>query len=153
VKRAYFDASAVAKLVHEERESPALVDFLEDPMEVTTSAISEVEVTRALRRYRIPSDEISDALRGFTVVSIDAEIRAHAAALDPPTVRSLDAIHLATALAVGTDGLEVVTYDDRLAEAAEAHGLSVVQPGRPPRAAAPGKSRRRRVSAGIRARA
>jgi predicted nucleic acid-binding protein len=142
VRRAYFDASAITKLVHEERESLALVDFLVEPMDVVTSAISEVEVVRALRRYRIAPEEVADALRGFVVVAIDAEIRAQAAALDPPTVRSLDAIHLATAMALGADGLDVVTYDDRLADAADAHGFTVVQPGRPARKAARGKSRR-----------
>lgn len=128
--RAYFDASAIAKLIHEERESQALLDFLDDPIEATTSAISDVEVTRALRRHGIPADDIADALRGFIVVEVDAAILATAGAFDPPILRSLDAVHLATALAVGASGLQMVTYDDRLAEAARAAGLAVTQPGR-----------------------
>lgn len=131
MKRAYFDASAIAKLIHAERESLALVDFIEDPLEATTSAISEIEVTRALRRHGIQPAEVAEALRGFIVVAIDADIRARAAALDPPTLRSLDAVHLATAFAIGHTELLFVTYDDRLADAARAHGLSVAQPGRP----------------------
>lgn len=130
MKRAYFDSSAIAKLLREEPESLALVDFLEEPMEATTSALSEVEVARALMRSGITPDEVADALRAFIVISIDEPIRARAAALAPPAIRSLDAIHLATALAVGADGLHLVTYDDRLADAARAHGVTVVQPGR-----------------------
>lgn len=130
MKRAYFDSSAIAKLVREERESVALLDFLEEPMEATTSAISEVEVARALRRHGVSVQDVTEALRGFIVVSLDADIRARAAALDPPTLRSLDAVHLTTAFAVGTENLYLVTYDDRLAEAARAHGLRVAQPGK-----------------------
>ena len=130
MKRAYFDASAIAKLVHEELESQALVDFLEDPMEASTSAISEVEVVRALRRHGAQAAAVAEALRGFVVVSVDAGIRTQAAALNPLMLRSLDAVHLATAIAVGTDGLHLVTYDERLAEAARVYGLTVVQPGR-----------------------
>jgi predicted nucleic acid-binding protein len=130
VKRAYFDASAIAKLIHEERESLALVDFLDDPMEAVTSAMSGVEVPRALRRHGVADEEVAEALKGLIVVSVDADILARASALEPTTLRSLDALHLATALAVGTDGLQVVTYDDRLAQAAREQGLTVVQPGR-----------------------
>jgi predicted nucleic acid-binding protein len=130
VKRAYFDASAIAKLIREERESLALVDFLDDPMEAVTSAVSEIEVPRALRRHGVTAEEVAEALKGLIVVSVDSEIRARASALEPTTLRSLDALHLATALAIGTDGLQVVTYDDRLAQAAREHGLAVVQPGR-----------------------
>ncbi len=130
MKRAYFDASAIAKLIREERESLALVDFLEEPMEAVTSALSEVEVPRELRPYGVSAEEVAGALKGFVVVSISPDILARAAALDPPSMRSLDALHLATAMAVGTDGLHVVTYDDRLAAAARAYGLAVAQPGR-----------------------
>lgn len=132
MKRAYFDASAIAKLIREEQESLALVDFLDEPMEAVTSALSAVEVPRALSRYGVAVEEVSEALKGLIVVSIDADILGRAGALEPPALRSLDALHLATAMAVGTDGLQVVTYDDRLAAAARAHGLTVVQPGRIP---------------------
>lgn len=57
-------------------------------------------------------------------------MRDEAARLGSPQVRALDAIHLATALAIGDDDLEFITYDDRLADAARAEGLTVVQPGR-----------------------
>jgi hypothetical protein len=59
-------------------------------------------------------------------------VRDEAARLGSAQVRALDAIHLATALAIGDDDLEFITYDDRLADAARAEGLTVVQPGRCP---------------------
>ena len=127
--RAYFDASAIVKLIHHERESLALFELLDQEIEACTSAVSEIEVVRTLSRLGVPRDEADDALRGFYVVGLDGAIRARAARLTPPTVRSLDAIHLATALEVGAD-LSLVTYDERLAEAARAQGLGVVQPGR-----------------------
>lgn len=128
--RAYFDASAIVKLVCEEAESRALLHFLDEPMEAVTSAISAVEVPRALTRLGFAADEAHAALRAFYVVGIDATILARAATLAPRTVRSLDAVHLATALEVGAAGLRVVTYDDRLALAARGLGLTVVRPGR-----------------------
>jgi predicted nucleic acid-binding protein len=129
VTRAYFDASAIVKLIHHERESLALFELLDSEIEACTSAVSEIEVVRTLSRLGAPRGQADDALRGFYVVGIDAAIRARAARLTPPTVRSLDAIHLATALEVGAD-LSLVTYDEHMADAARAQGLKVVQPGR-----------------------
>ena len=62
------------------------------------------------------------------LIELDAATAAHAARLGPPTVRSLDAIHLASALTVGADLHAFATYDARLAEAARLVGLPVVQP-------------------------
>lgn len=124
------DASAIAKLVCEERESLALVQFLEDSLEACTSALSEIEVPRALLRRGFSWDDVHAALGGFYIIGVDAAIRARAGSLTPFTLRSLDAIHLATALEVGTAGLQVVTYDDALAGAARGLGLTVAQPGR-----------------------
>ncbi len=149
MRRAYFDSSAIAKLVREEVESSALVDYLEEPMEATTSVVSEIEVIRALARHHVPAADVADAMRGFILVAVDERVRATAAALEPATLRLLDALHLATALAVGPDGLELVTYDDRLAEAARTHGVRVAQPGRPARVTVATRTRgtgaRRRV--------
>jgi predicted nucleic acid-binding protein len=72
-------------------------------------------------------EEVAEAtyLLGITPAIIEL-----AARIDPPHLRSLDAIHLATALSIDDADLEVITYDDRLAAAARANGLTVVQPGR-----------------------
>ena len=128
MRRAYFDASALVKLSHVEPYSQALVDYLEEnPIEASTSIIANVEVRRALRRAGAASDE---AVRGFYLVALNEEISEKAAQLGSPLVRSLDAIHLATALAIADQQLEFITYDDRQADAARAAGLKVVQPGR-----------------------
>jgi predicted nucleic acid-binding protein len=128
VRRAYFDTSAVVKLSHAEPYSEALIDYLDDgEVQASTSIIAEVEVRRALRRAGASSNE---AVAGFYLVALDEEIRAEAARLGSPFVRALDAIHLATALAIADAQLEFVTYDDRQADAARECGLRVVQPGR-----------------------
>lgn len=126
--RAYFDSSAIVKLTHLERESQALIDYLDnDDIEATASVLSEVEVIRALQRVR---DEPEAAVRGFYLLNLDADILRDAASLGSPMLRTLDALHVATALAIGDPKLEFVTYDDRQAAAARECGLRVVQPGR-----------------------
>lgn len=128
MRRSYFDSSAIVKLTHLERESQALIDYLdESDIEASVSVVAEVEVRRALQRVR---DDPKDAVRGFYLLNLDADILHHAADLGSPALRTLDAIHLATALAIGDPKLEFVTYDDRLAAAACECGLKVVQPGR-----------------------
>lgn len=126
---AYFDASAIIKLGVHERESEALVDLLQQPLECSTSSLSRVETVRALRRLAIPRDETTAILRGFFFVDLSNAVLDSAAVLDPAPLRALDAIHLASALSIG-NAIQFVTYDNRLATAAQAHGLRVVQPGR-----------------------
>jgi predicted nucleic acid-binding protein len=130
VRSAYFDASAVVKLCTHEPESLALVDYLQELVEVSTCTLTITEAGRALRGRPVSSEEIDSALDGFHLIAVHS-LRLHeAAVLDPPSLRSLDAIHLACALAIRADELDFVTYDARLAEAARAHELRVVQPGR-----------------------
>lgn len=116
------------KLTHEETESSALVDYLEGPsIEVSTSILSEVEVLRNLQRFQVSADQ---AMLGLYLVALDDDIRRTAIELGNATLGSLDAIHVATALAIADRDLEFVTYDERQAKAARAAGLRVVQPGR-----------------------
>lgn len=126
--RAYFDSSAIVKLTLLERESLALVDYLTDnEVEVSTSIVAEVEVIRALRRANV---DFTVALRGFFLLQLDVDICREAARLGSPTLRSIDAIHIATAVAIGERDVEFVTYDDRMIATALDCGLKVVQPGR-----------------------
>ena len=127
--RVYLDTSAILKLTCQEAESMALGQLLAPPTEACTSAIAEVEVPRALRRLGFAAGEGQAALDGLYVIDLDAAIRARAATLLPLTVRSIDALHLATALELGA-GVDIVTYDEVLAAAARAHGFTVRQPGR-----------------------
>lgn len=128
MRRAYFDTSAAVKLSHAEPHSEALIDYLDEgPVEVSTSIIADIEVARALRRAGAVDDQ---AVTGFYLLALDADICREAARLGSTALRSIDAIHIATALAIGDRQLEFITYDDRQADAARAAGLKVVQPGR-----------------------
>jgi predicted nucleic acid-binding protein len=130
--RAYVDSSALVKLIAQEPETAALEADLAARDGLLTSRLAVLECRRAARR--VPDRRLlqtADAvLEAVHLLDITAVILNVAAALDPPLLRSLDAIHVATALSVGDPTLEVLTYDTRCADAARANGLTVVQPGR-----------------------
>jgi uncharacterized protein len=117
------------KLVVEERESGALRDLLERDADQLASAVVEVEVVRAVRRA-VPElvPQAQRVVSQLTVVEVSEPIRKRAALLDPVTLRSLDALHLATALEVREELDGLVTYDARMAETAKTLGLAVVAP-------------------------
>lgn len=93
--------------------------------------MSLTEVVRALQRHGSHEDDDPEGLlEAFTVLDLTPGICRTAGALAPVALRSLDAIHLATALSIGDQALELVTYDARLARAAALHGLAVAHPGR-----------------------
>jgi predicted nucleic acid-binding protein len=125
---AYLDASAFFKLVLPEAESQALRSALSTQRWIS-SALLEVEVVLAVRR-REPSgvDAARRVLAGVELIDIDPYVRRVAADLGDPPLRSLDAIHLATALSLEDHVGTVITYDQRLAAAAQAHGLPVTVP-------------------------
>ena len=117
------------KLGRPERESQALIDYLDEHQpNALTSILADVEVRRTLDRLRARGAEPNEHLRGFFLIDLSRDVRDLAAKV-APELRSLDAAHLATALSLEVD-LDFVTYDDRLAAAARAAGLRVVQPGR-----------------------
>ncbi len=117
------------KLVVEEAESDALRDLLAGAPDQIASAVVEIEVVRAVRRAAPELVPLGQrVVSQLTVVEPTEPIRARAALLDPPTLRALDALHLATALEVGEDLDGVLTYDSRLAAAAKALDLTVLAP-------------------------
>ena len=127
----YLDSSALVKLVVAEPESSVLADFLRGWSERVSSAVTLTEVPRALRRAGFGASERRRAREMMTriaLVDVDRRILVAAAALDPPALRTLDAVHLATALAVREDLAAIVTYDRRLAAAAERLQLEVSVP-------------------------
>ena len=129
----YLDASAIVKLATEEPESDALRGWLRERSSTITSRISTVEVARAIARQTESGGErgraaVREAFTSVSLLELDADIANRAADVGPPTVRALDAIHVATALAIGSELAEFVTYDQRLADAARAAGLEVVAP-------------------------
>lgn len=126
----YLDASALVKLVVVEPESAALTAFLGNWRDRITSRISAVEVARAVRREarRELRDRVAELLESVAFVELNPELARIAGTLDPPTLRSVDAVHVASALSVGTDAGPFVTYDARLKEAAVSAGLEVRAP-------------------------
>jgi predicted nucleic acid-binding protein len=126
----YLDSAAIVKLVHAESETQALREWLDERIDQpwTSSALLEVEAFRALARYTPESaSRLHRVLDLVNLVDIDVSIRILAQAIKPATVRSLDAIHLATALQVRPTSF--ITYDKRLADAAREAGLAVEMPG------------------------
>jgi hypothetical protein len=127
----YLDSSAVVKLVHAEPESPALRHWLDERVETgwISSVLTEIESFRALARYmpdavfRLPA-----VLDQIDLIDLDPRIRILARAVQPVTVRSLDAIHLGTALYSGRGLTSFVAYDTRLLGAARTAGLPVDSP-------------------------
>ena len=126
---AYLDTSALAKFVIVEAETNALRSFLQSYPLRASSTISQVELLRVARRRGFNETVSARALlAGILLLDIDDAVLTIAAELDPPILRSLDAIHLATALSLGSQVSVVVTYDVRMQEAARAAGLNVAAP-------------------------
>lgn len=125
---AYVDASALTKLVLDEPDSASMRRWYVESDQVLCSRIGIIETRRAVGRSRHDPTHLDVILRSVEVVEFDADIAREAAALGPATLKTLDAIHLATAFAMGAEIDAFVTYDDRLADAARAVGLPVVRP-------------------------
>lgn len=125
----YLDSSALVKLVIEEPESQALVAYLGDHPTRTSSALARVEVTRAVRPQG--SRAITRArqlLAHIALLHLDDALLEAAATLEGNHLRSLDAIHIASAQTFTSGLAALVTYDRRMAEAASGVGLSVTAP-------------------------
>jgi uncharacterized protein len=127
----YLDTSAAAKLVIRESESAALRDYLDrlapDGVPPISSALLETELRRFGLRFDLSQAAISDVLDRVDLVEPDRSLFAEAGLLPGPNLRSLDALHVATALRV--DASVVVAYDSRLQRAARAVGLATTAPG------------------------
>ena len=127
----YLDSAAVVKLVHAESESQALRDWLDERADTgwISSTLVEVESFRALARHAPEAvARLHPVLDLIDLVDLNPSIRILAQTLKPVTVRSLDAIHLGTALHIRSRLTSFVTYDKRLADAATGAGLTVDMP-------------------------
>ena len=133
----YADSSALLKRAVDEAESDALDDALEtyvaDGASLVSSSLAWVEVGRALRRaaadqgFEVDSNELlAGALSGVAERPMTLDVISLARRLDPPMLRTLDAIHVATAVLVAAD--VVVAYDERLMGACSQNGLSTSSP-------------------------
>lgn len=124
---AYLDASAIVKLVVTESESTPLLHWYLEVERVVTSRIGIIETRRAIRRREHDESRLAAVIDRLEVFELDPEIDQRASAIFPLSLRTLDAIHVATALSIPGLG-SFVTYDDRLADAARHVGLPVVRP-------------------------
>lgn len=126
----YLDASAIVKLVVDDGESDALRAWLRRRRSPrVTSDLSRVEVARACMRAAPTAIlEAQRAISRLATVPLSRSVLSTAAALPPPEVRSLDALHLASALALGSKMTAFVTYDHRLEAAALSQGIPVARP-------------------------
>jgi predicted nucleic acid-binding protein len=126
----YLDTSAATKLLIREAESVALGNYLDHlgPNEgPVSSALLETELRRLGVRFDLSQAAISDLLDRVALVEPNRSLYAEAGLLPGSHLRSLDALHIATALRV--DASVVVAYDHRLQQAARAVGLPTTAPG------------------------
>jgi predicted nucleic acid-binding protein len=139
--RVYLDTSALIKRVRAEDHSAELIADLRHRVargdDLATSSLTWVEVERALRALEsagaLPSgltvdDAAAVALSGIDELPLDARVTRMSRWIGPSTLRTLDAIHLATAVLDGSD--VIVTYDNRMAEAAQSVHTESLAPGR-----------------------
>lgn len=122
----YLDSSALVKLVRPEPETGALRAELQKWPDQTTSVVGEVEVARAAARAGASAEAV---LAQLWLLELDERVRRMAHGIGSSALRSLDAIHLATALSLSEDLGAFCCYDDRLRADAEAAGLTVLSPG------------------------
>jgi predicted nucleic acid-binding protein len=134
----YLDASALVKLVREESESEALSTYLEDADTVCCELVL-TEVPRAIRRAAAHDPELSldaleaqaaEVLEALAMLPLDRTLLAAAGALDEPSLRTLDAIHVTAALDLSPIDA-FVSYDERQSAAARLAGLRTVAPAPP----------------------
>ena len=126
----YIDTSAFVKLISLEPETDALLQWLsEHRPTLFSSELLRTEAIRAVRRFD-PAALLTakELLLTVNLLAMPSSTFARAAELDPRILRSLDALHLASALDLGDDLDALITYDDRLAEACALHGVAVVAP-------------------------
>ncbi|HYA00423.1 MAG TPA: type II toxin-antitoxin system VapC family toxin [Candidatus Binatia bacterium] len=125
----YLDSSAIVKLAVAESESSALRRYLRRRRTLVSSALSRTEVARALLPLGSAAVERGEeVLARIDLIRISDRILRDAGRLGPDSLRSLDAIHLATAGLLRADLDRLVTYDERMSVAAAESGLLVTAP-------------------------
>jgi uncharacterized protein len=117
------------KLIQVERESVQLADEVRRWPSHLTSVIGDVEFRRAAVRWKVEPARLEDVLAHLVLIELDEPIRLLAGRVGSSQLRSLDAIHLATALSLGDDLGAFCCYDLRLRADAKDAGLTVLSPG------------------------
>ncbi len=126
----YIDTSALVKLVVAEAETEAFRSWLaQEPRGPVACDLVRTELLRVVRRVApdrvVRAREVLDAL---TLIEVPTAAFEEAGRLQPPELHALDALHLAAALDLGDDLEGIVTYDQRLALAAESNGMPAISP-------------------------
>jgi predicted nucleic acid-binding protein len=127
----YFDTSALMKLVVTEDETAPLEAWLDEHPEIrwTTSDLTRVELLRGvMRRQPVALLQAQQLITRMTRIPVSDAILQYASTCQPPLLRSLDAIHLASAMEFRKEIEWMVVYDKRLLEVAKLNGVSVVSP-------------------------
>lgn len=127
----YLDSSALVKLILTEPETPALASWLAEraDLAMVSSIIHRTEVPRAV--WRADPSALPRSyrqVRGVEKVALSTDVLDLAATLPPSSLRSVNAIHVASALSVRRDLEAFVSYDKRLLAAAEQAGLPTASP-------------------------
>ncbi|MGH3696730.1 MAG: type II toxin-antitoxin system VapC family toxin [Pseudonocardiaceae bacterium] len=131
----YLDSSALMKLIRTENETEALRDWLDEHPEqaVVSSELGRVEVLRAARRVGGRTLTEARAVVGdIDLVPLDRTVQDLATEIGDPLLRTLDALHLASAVLLSDELTVFIAYDQRLTSAAQAAGLVVATPGKAP---------------------
>lgn len=131
--RYYVDTSAAAKLLVNEVESETVAAFLDEVVErgdqLTSSYVLETESRRLAARDGLDQAVVTELMKRFALLLPDRELYRDAGLIPGPALRSLDALHIASALRLRAGVL--VTYDARQRLAARSVGLQTVSPGVP----------------------
>jgi uncharacterized protein len=131
----YLDSSALMKLIRMEDETAALRDWLSERPEqpVVSSELGRVEVLRAARRVGGRAlTEARAVVADIDLVPLDRAVQDLASDIGDPLLRTLDALHLASAVLLSDELTVFIAYDQRLTSAAQAAGLVVATPGTAP---------------------
>lgn len=130
----YCDSSALVKLVINEPESEQLEAWLGSQPELVlvSSVLARTEVVRTVARTDPDAVHLAiELLAAVSVVELDTSLADEAAGLDPAQLRSLDALHMAAVLRLGPALGCLISYDERMLDAASRRGIAVAHPGRP----------------------
>lgn len=125
----YLDSSAIVKLVVNEPESTALRQFLGERNPLVSSALARTEVSRAVLALSSPTQKAAQQVLGrIDLLRVTNLILNIAGTLQPDSLRTLDAIHLASALSLEDSLADFVCYDHRLSQAAADQGWAIASP-------------------------
>ncbi len=127
----YIDTSALVKLITAEPETNALKSWLTQKERILIAGdLVQTELLRAAHKQSSEHIKLAkEVLGAIQLIRLGERVFKLAGLLDPPSLRSLDAIHLTTALEFGHELQGIVTYDSRMAHAAANHGVAIVSPG------------------------